>query len=245
MLLAVSAWTVSAATLAAALACGLGALPLLAFRSQTRHWLAPANALASGFMLAAAAVLAYEARERLALAAGVALGALSVLLTRRLLAGRELEVGQLQGADALKAVTIVAVMTIHSFSEGAAMGVSYGDGARLGLFITLAIALHNLPEGLAVSLVLVPRGTRVRTAAWWSVFTSLPQPLIAIPAFLLVESFRGLLSWGLGFGAGAMLALVVSELIPESREEGLSWPALAAWSSAAFALMVGLQLWLS
>ena len=108
----------------------------------------------------------------------------------------------------MKALVIVAVMTVHSASEGVGVGVSYGGGERLGVLITIAIAVHNIPEGLAISLVLVPRGARVRSAAWWSVFSSLPQPLIAPFAFLFVESFKPVLPAGLGFAAGAMIWMV-------------------------------------
>ena len=62
--------------------------------------------------------------------------------------------------DARKALLMVGVMTIHSFTEGVGVGVSFGGGIELGLFITLAIAVHNIPEGLAISLVLVPRVLR-------------------------------------------------------------------------------------
>jgi zinc transporter ZupT len=62
---------------------------------------------------------------------------------------------------------IVGVMTLHSFTEGIGVGVSFGDGAALGLLIATAIAVHNIPEGLAISLVLVPRGVSISRAAVW------------------------------------------------------------------------------
>jgi len=87
------------------------------------------------------------------------------------------------------------------------------------MFISLALAVHNVPEGLAISLVLIPRGVAWARAAFWSVFSSLPQPLMAVPAFLFVEVFRELLPYGLGFAAGAMIWMVFSELVPDALEE--------------------------
>lgn len=119
----------------------------------------------------------------------------------------------------VRKLLIVGVMTMHSFTEGVGVGVSFGGGIGLGLFITLAIAVHNIPEGLAISLVLVPRGVSWSRAALWSVFSSLPQPLMAVPAFVFVETFKPLLPYGLGFAAGAMIWMVFSELLPDALEE--------------------------
>ena len=65
--------------------------------------------------------------------------------------------------DARKALLIVGAMTVHPFTEEVGLGVSFGDGMALGLFITLAIAVHYIPEGLAINLVLVPRGGNLDT----------------------------------------------------------------------------------
>jgi zinc transporter, ZIP family len=128
----------------------------------------------------------------------------------------------MSGLDARKALLIVGVMTLHSFTEGVGIGVSFGGGQALGLFISLALAVHNIPEGLAISLVLVPRGVGWVRAAFWSIFSSLPQPLMAVPAFFFVEVFRPLLPYGLGFAAGAMIWMVFSELVPDANEEASS-----------------------
>ncbi len=215
------AW-VSVAALVTALATGLGALPFLVFRRPSTAWLGIANAIAAGFMLSAAGALLIEGALKGVgrVLAGTALGALTVALARRAIGHREdLSVGAMRGADARKAILIVAVMTVHSFSEGIGVGVSYGGGDRLGIFITAAIAVHNIPEGLAISLVLIPRGARVASAAFWSVFSSLPQPLMAAPAYLFVETFRSYLPVGFGFAAGAMAWLVFAELVPDARAE--------------------------
>jgi len=136
-----------------------------------------------------------------------------------MLHGREdLKLGALTGKDARRALLIVGVMTAHSLTEGVGVGVSFGGGEELGLLITFVIALHNIPEGLAISLVLVPAGTPVWRAALWSIFSSLPQPILAVPAFLAVATFRPLLGAGLGFAAGAMVWMAWRELIPEAVE---------------------------
>jgi zinc transporter ZupT len=123
------------------------------------------------------------------------------------------------GADAMKIVLILGVMTLHSFTEGVGVGVSFGGGEALGTYISLAIAVHNMPEGLAISLVMIPRGTSVWKAAGWSIFSSLPQPLMAVPAFLFVELFEPFLPVGLGFAAGAMIWMIFSELVPDALDD--------------------------
>jgi ZIP family zinc transporter len=234
---------VTLAALVTALATGLGALPFAFVPTMSRRWLGISNALASGFMLSASGALVIEGAIRGVgrTAAGAAVGALFIDATHRLIGGRELHFGALRGADAKKAVLIVAVMTLHSFSEGGGLGVSYGGGAELGIFITIAIAIHNIPEGLAISLVLVPRGASVASAAGWSIFSSLPQPLVAAPAFVFVEQFKPFLPVGLGFAGGAMVWLVLAELLPEARAE-LSGGRLVLWLGGSLLVMSLLQL---
>jgi zinc transporter, ZIP family len=207
------------AALFTALATGLGALPLLLWRSVSASTLGVATAGAAVFMLAASAGLLREGWSSgpWRTVAGAAVGACFIVLTRAALGHRDdLHLGSLRGADALAALMIVGVMTVHSVTEGVAVGVSFGDGKPFGVLIAAAIAVHNIPEGLAISLVLVPKGVTVIRAAGWSVFSSLPQPLMAVPAFLLVEWFRPLLPVGLGFAAGAMVWMVVAQLLPDA-----------------------------
>ncbi|UOM37292.1 ZIP family metal transporter [Acuticoccus sp. I52.16.1] len=224
--------TVFALALLTALATGLGALPFALVTGIARHRLGLADALAAGLMLAASVVLLLEGFPHGAgfTAAGAATGVLAVLLTRRLLARHDhLEVGALHGADARRAVLIVGVMTAHSFAEGIGVGVAYGGGEALGLFVTAAIALQNVPEGLAIALVLVPSGVSVGRAAGWAVVSSLPQPLFAVPAFLAVEAFAQALPFGLGFAAGAMVAMALADLLVDAVR-------LSGWRAAPVCL---------
>jgi zinc transporter ZupT len=236
--------TVFVAALFTALATGLGALPLLFARASDRRALGLANALASGVMLGASVSLTLAALDRSTSSAalGVAAGIAFLLVTSRFLHAphREFEVGSLRGDDAVKAILIVAVMTVHSVAEGVGVGAAFGGGETLGILIAVAIAVHNIPEGLAISLVLVPRGTSVPTAAGWSIFSSLPQPLLAVPAFLFVDTFSGVLPAALGFAAGAMAWMVVRELLPEALEQA-SARSVAVTASVSFAAMLAFQ----
>jgi zinc transporter, ZIP family len=235
--------TVFLAALATALATGLGALPLVFVRSAGDTVLGVASAVAAGVMLAASLGLVLEGVDRswARAALGAALGGLFVVLTKRRLGDQQdIVVGRLSGEDARKAVLIVAVMTVHSAAEGIGVGAAFGGGDTLGLLITVAIAVHNIPEGLAISLVLVPRGASVRAAAWWSVFSSLPQPLLAVPAFLFVEEFGSLLPVGLGFAAGAMVWMTAAEVLPDAFAHARARVAVAA-VTASFAVMAAFQ----
>ena len=218
--------TVFLLALLTAVATGLGALPFAFAKHPTRGWLGASNAVAAGLMLAASFGLIYEGVNHglFRTLAGALLGLGFIVTARRVLRQDEHPAvfAGMGGLDARKALLIVGVMTVHSFTEGVGIGVSFGGGEALGLFISLALAVHNVPEGLAISLVLVPRGVSVVRAAWWSIFSSLPQPLMAVPAFLFVELFRPLLPYGLGFAAGAMIWMVFSELVPDALEEASS-----------------------
>ncbi|HUG40825.1 MAG TPA: ZIP family metal transporter [Longimicrobiales bacterium] len=211
--------------LATALATGLGALPFLFVRTVSERFVAYSNAVAAGLMLGASFGLVaegtgYGSAETVA---GAFLGVLFILLTQKFLGERgeeELIFGAVRGESARRMILVLVVMTVHSFSEGVAVGVSFGGGVTLATIITLAIAVHNIPEGLAITAVLRPRGMSLPACAGWSIFSSLPQPLMAVPAFLFVETFRAGLPYGLGFAAGAMVYMVLVELLPEAFGQG-------------------------
>ena len=231
------------AALITALATGLGALPLLFGRQIHDAGVGIATAVAAGFMLGASAGLFWQGMKTglVRTALGALLGAAFIVLSRRILGNHDdVEFGVLYGADAVGALMIVGVMTVHSFTEGVGVGVAFGDGQTFGVLITIAIAVHNIPEGLAISLVLVPRGISVLRAAGWSVFTSLPQPLMAVPAYLLVEWFKPFLPVGLGFAGGAMVWMVAAQLIPDALSTARPRAVAGAVALSGLA-MIGLQ----
>ncbi len=140
-------------------------------------------------------------------------------------------------ADLKKLALILGILTVHSFPEGVAIGVSFaelgfegGIGLLgftvpvLAIFMTVAISIHNVPEGLAISIPL-----RAMEVSKWrmvgaAVFSSLPQPIGAVVAFAFVRWAREFMPLGFGFAAGAMIYLVLTEFIPEALEAGEHLP---------------------
>ena len=239
---------VLAVSFGTALATGLGAIPVMILRFDERRSIALSSALAAGFMLGASVGLVVEGLRQNAARTlvGAIVGIVFILITRRILGEeRDVHIGGLRGARGFSALLVIAIMTVHSFTEGVALGVSAAGQESLGILIAIAIAIHNIPEGVAISLALVPYGESAWRAAAWSIFSSLPQPLMAVPAFLAVRTFEPLLPAGLGFAAGAMVWMVATQLLPESlapesRRLALGALALSTAAMIAIELAIGL-----
>lgn len=168
-------------------------------------------------------------------------GVIFMVGAKRLLSRYEdLRIYDLDGANSRRVLLVIFVMTTHSISEGVAIGVSFGGaaGAQLGAMTTTSLAIHNVPEGLAVSLALVPKGVSPAVAAVWSIVSSLPQPLMALPAFIFVDQFATLLPVGLGFAAGAMLWVACLELLPEALAAIRVSLVAAAFACAGIVMLV-------
>lgn len=213
---------------------GLGAVPLAFAPNLASYWVGLSNAVAAGMMIAASYSLLSEGWTfedpndissvpvHLRTIIGAVAGLIFINVTERLLADYEdLSVGGLAGADAKRALLIFFVMTLHSFSEGVGIGVSFGGahGSQLGVFISASLAVHNIPEGLAMSVTLMPRGTSLATAIVFAILTSIPQPLMAVPAYEFVHHFVPILPAGLGFAGGAMAWVALFELLKEAIDD--------------------------
>mmetsp|Transcript_46643 Transcript_46643/g.113655 ORF Transcript_46643/g.113655 Transcript_46643/m.113655 type:complete len:353 (+) Transcript_46643:451-1509(+) len=230
-----------------AVSTGLGAIPLAFYGKLDDYWVGISNATAAGMMIAASYSLLFEGctfddphdlstiHAGIRTALGGLVGLIFINVTERVLADYEdLTVGGLAGADAKRALLIFFVMTLHSFSEGVGIGVSFGGshGSELGVFISASLAVHNIPEGLAISVTMMPRGVTLLTAMVWSIMTSMPQPLMAVPAYEFVHHFIPFLPSGLGFAGGAMAWVALFELLKEAVEEaGLLTTAVVSTSS--------------
>jgi zinc transporter, ZIP family len=230
---------------ATALATGLGAVPvfLLAHRAAALRpllW-----GLAAGLMAVASVVgllaPALDEGSDPAVAAGVLAGVGFLLLSRRALAGRDVHVGALTGVGVRRSLLVVGVLFVHSLPEGFAIGTAFASEREgLGLFVLLAIALQNVPEGTASAIPMQEAGFSRAQQFWAAVATSAPQPVGAVAAYLLVEEIDALLPVSFAFAAGAMLALVALELVPQAFTARTWRPALAG-AAAGAALMLALS----
>ncbi|MBQ6809431.1 MAG: ZIP family metal transporter [Clostridia bacterium] len=120
---------------------------------------------------------------------------------------------------------LIFSITLHNIPEGMAVGVAFGslaygiEGATLGGAVMLAvgIGLQNFPEGSAVSLPLLREGYSPKKAFFFGQISGIVEPLAGLLGAVLVLKMRFLLPFLLAFAAGAMIYVVVEELIPESQ----------------------------
>lgn len=127
-----------------------------------------------------------------------------------------------------RATLLVLAITLHNIPEGLAVGVSFGaaaiemevaTGATLAGAIALAIGigLQNFPEGIAVAMPLRGEGVSQLKSFWYGQLSGIVEPLSAGIGAAAVLTVRPLLPYALAFAAGAMIYVVVEELIPESQ----------------------------
>merc|ERR1712130_413915 len=107
---------------------------------------------------------------------------------------------------------------------------------RKAMLIFTVMFFHSAAEGMAVALVLVPRGVSPALASVIAMLTSVPQPLLALAAFLFVDAFSWLLPLGLAFAAGAMIYVCLHELLQDAAEQ-LGWCRTLRVAAVSFALM--------
>lgn len=125
-----------------------------------------------------------------------------------------------------RAILLVFAVTLHNIPEGMAIGVSFATAANTGhssqlaaaTALALGIGIQNFPEGAAISLPLRQEGMSRRKAFAFGAASGLVEPVFALLTVVLAGQIQSLLPWLLSFAAGAMLYVVVEELIPECTD---------------------------
>lgn len=126
-----------------------------------------------------------------------------------------------------KTILLVFAITLHNIPEGLAVGVSFGavaanlPGAEIGGAIALAlgIGLQNFPEGTAIAVPLRRNGLSRFKSFWWGQMSAVVEPIAGVAGALFVIHITALLPYALSFAAGAMVYVVVEEVIPETQRD--------------------------
>jgi len=236
---------------AAAMATALGTLPvLLAWQPPQRVHDAMLG-FGAGVMLAACAfsliVPGLEAAAALGagtwrasgtVAAGILLGAAALLLIDRMLPHEHFIKG-VEGSRSrlVKRVWLfVIAIALHNVPEGLAIGVSFAGGdLDAARALAIGISLQDIPEGLVVALAMRTVGYGRGVSVGVAIFSGLVEPIMAMLGVLVVGVSAALLPWGLAAAAGAMLFVISHEIIPESHRQGHE-----SWATGG--LMVGFVL---
>ena len=183
-------------------------------------------------------------------AGGFWLGILFLLLLDKTVPHLHMHSDEAEGAHAVlsKNTMMLLAVTIHNIPEGMAVGVVYaglltgnaGISAMGAMSLALGIAIQNLPEGAIISLPLHALGTPRWKAFVGGVLTGAVEPLGAVLMILLARQLAPLMPWFLSFAAGAMIYVVVEELIPEMSEAPHSNIGTVLFA-AGFTLMMALD----
>lgn len=134
-----------------------------------------------------------------------------------------------RGGSAEKSFMLMTAITLHNIPEGMAVGLAFAlsggeDGLTAAAALALGIGVQNVPEGAAVSLPLRRMGMSRGRAFSMGVLSGAVEPLFGMLAVMAVSGISRIMPWLLGFSAGAMLYVVVCELIPAADDcRGLFW----------------------
>jgi len=145
-----------------------------------------------------------------------------------------------------RSILLILAITLHNIPEGLAVGVAFGAvgagfrGASLGAAIALAIGigLQNFPEGIAVALPLRREGVSRLKSFWYGQLSGLVEPVAGVVGAAAVLIARPILPYALGFAAGAMIFVVVEEVVPESHYGGNAHLATFGFISGFVVMMV-------
>lgn len=165
-------------------------------------------------------------------ATGFLLGALFLRLADRLLPHLHL-LAPMEKAEGIhtkwrRTTLLVLAITLHNIPEGLAVGVAFGaayhgfESATVAGAIALAlgIGIQNFPEGLAVSMPVAREGVSKAKAFWYGQLSGMVEPVAGVIGAAAVIAWRPMLPYALAFAAGAMIFVVIEEVIPEAQESG-------------------------
>lgn len=207
----------------AAFAAGLGALPQALKGRLPIALLGWSNALAAGLMLGVAYALLDAGLPEGATVVQGGMGALLGLTLVRLAhvgTGTEgMDLNRLDEMGPAYGYQVMLVNTLHAAHEGVAIGAAMLVSLHFGISMAVALAIHNIPEAMVLTSILAGRGVQMRHAAALAIAANVNQVLVAVVTFTVVGALPALFPWAVGFAVGALIYLVLAELLPESYQQ--------------------------
>lgn len=215
----------------------LGALSVFFFRKEPHPVFTKLSlGFASGIMIAASVwsllIPALEGAEEsfslpiIPVAGGFCLGALFLILLDHVMPHLHIGAKEAEGPHVhlQKDTLLFLAVTIHNIPEGMAVGIACAaaagtnlEGMSAAMALALGMGIQNIPEGAAVTLPMYAAGHSRRKAFLMGAISGIVEPIAAMLTVLAASFFMPLMPWLLAFAAGAMLYVVVEELIPEAR----------------------------
>lgn len=238
------------------LATALGAAMVFFFKKDINPNLQKAFlGFAAGIMIAAsvwsllipAINIAKEAGQNALLHASVGfiLGGLFLLLLDKLIPHLHAKTNETEGlpSNFKRTTMLVLAVTLHNIPEGISVAIAFSAGAitnnfSVALALALGMALQNFPEGMAISLPLKKEGFSNKKAFLYGALSGIVEPIAGIIAVFLISQITYLMPITLSFAAGAMIYVVVEELIPEASLDEHSHVGTFAVMSGFLAMMV-------
>lgn len=221
------------ATLGTWLLTALGTLPVLFIRDAPRRLMDGMMGMAAGIMVAASCWSLLQPAIELGgparAAAGLLLGGAFLYVADQLLPHLHPEFPDearpegpaRQARQWRRAGLLMFAITLHNFPEGLAIGVSFAAGdPGAAIALAIGIGLQNIPEGLAIALPLRREGMSRGRAFFFGQLSAVVEPVAGVLGAALALAVRAVLPYAMSFAAGAMLYVVVEELIPETERSG-------------------------
>jgi len=220
----------------------VGAASVFLFKSVNRKYMDGLLGLAAGIMIAASFWSLLEpafaiTEEKYAIpwlpvTIGFIAGAAFILILDKILPHLHIgnDISQTEGIKTKwnRSTLLVLAVTLHNIPEGIAIGVvfasltGYTEISHLmpAIILTIGMSIQNIPEGAAVALPLRREGMSRKKAFFWGQFSGMVEVLGGLIGVVAVLSAQSILPYALAFSAGAMMYVVVEELIPQAQSEG-------------------------
>lgn len=245
--------TMLVVTTAAGIATGLGAVPLLFGARISHRTYDAALGLAGGIMVAASVFgLIIPGSEQGALwevMVGVFIGGFGLLIGNRVIPHIHAEYHRWRGTTGIdaadiddrfrRALLVGAAITLHNAPEGLAMGIAFASGLEdVAFVLAVVIALQNIPDGFAFAVPVSQSGVSPGKMFLYTMLSGVvPQVIGSLFGYGVVSLAQGIFPVAAGFAAGAMLAVVLREMVPSSHGHGYADAATAAFL-VGFVLLV-------